>query len=583
MEQGVPGSASAAGSQPSAGHQPPEPTLASGGETSSIRSPAEHVQAGGPPSVTTTLGEPPMRRPLCSHSRSMSLAGAARGGKKLSLSFPIQPFSTTNSRHSTSSSTSQTPMTPASPVETDKDTVPSPTRDSVGFLVALAAHERRVLELREELGRAEGELERLKRQWAMHEAMKKRGEIRAVEPLKPLSNNLSGRGGAVLSREEVENKELWNAEQKRRMAIVNGSLVNGGMKSSASSHRKVISGQRHTRTLSLLSPDRLRYGQAFPQPADLSAGPRGGPLDNKPELSPSMAPPSLKPSVSPKLPSGPSQASDSSMTRSRNSFQGPPRDALIRTGRQMAEDFKEGLWTFIEDLRQATVGEEGVNATASRTTTSPRTATSPGLTSSPKGAKRQGSKNSLRGSGRSPSGQVTSPIMNSDSSGDGRIKTPVDVKESFWKEHGVQSPRKTTIRQKGATKKTELTLQIAEPHKEVNDDDDSWENWGSPDMKLPPSPRWSSSTFAQSDSEGVTNESSPRTSTNSTDVPTTNITWPSLSDLSPENLKRTASTLIKELEKQGLAPPREKVMQLGTGGGPMLSPSTGVGKGKKGD
>ncbi|KAH0562571.1 hypothetical protein GP486_002746 [Trichoglossum hirsutum] len=577
MEQGAADSASVANNQPSTDHRPPEPTVASGGETSPIKSPAELVQAGGPSNLTTASGEPPMRRPLCSHSRSMSLAGAARGGKRLSLSFPIQPYSTANSRHSTSSSTSQTPMTPASPVEADKDAILSPTRDSVGFLVALAANERRVLELREELGRAEGELEKLKRQWAMHEAMKKRGEIRAVEPLRPVSNNLSGRGGGagVLSREEVENIELWNAEQKRRMAIVNGNLVNSGIKPSTSSHRKVISGQRHTRTLSLLSPDRLRYGQTFPQPADLSVRPHGGPLDNKPELSPSMAPPSSKPSVAPKLPPGSSQASDN-ITRSRNSFQAPPREALIRTGRQMAEDFKEGLWTFIEDLRQATVGEEGVNAKASRTTTSP------GLASTPKGTRKQGSKSNLRGSGRSPSGQVTSPITNSEPSGDGRNKAPADVKESFWKEHGVTTPRKATTRRKSATKKTGLTLYIAEQHRGADDDDDGWENWGSSDMKLPSSPRWSSSTFVHSDGEGVTSESGPEASTNLADGPTTNIPWPSLSDLSPENLKRTASTLIKGLEKQGLASPREKVEQLGVGGGSM-SPSTGAGKGKKGD
>jgi hypothetical protein len=449
-----------------------------------------------------------MRKNLCSHSRTMSLAGAAHGGKRLSLSFPIQPFSANNSKHSASSSTSQTPMTPASPVETDKDSIPSPTKDSVSFLVALATHERRVLELREELGRAEGELERLKRHWAMHEATKKRGELRAVEPLRPVSNNSSGRGDVgVLSREEAENIELWNAEQKRRRAIVNGGLANGGLKTSASSHRKVISGQRHTRTLSLLSPDRLTYGQPFPQPTNLSVDPRNGPLDNKPELLPSVTEPSSKPSVPQKSFSDSAQGKTDSTARTRNSFQGLPREALVRTGRQMAEDFKEGLWTFIEDLRQATVGEEGVNATASRT------ATSPSLTSTPKGARKQGSKNSLRGNGRNPNGQMASPITKSESLEEGGKRTPAGVKDSFWKEHGVQTPRKTAVRQKNTSDKAGLALELTEQRKEANDDDDSWENWHSPDMKLPSSPRWSSSTFVHSDSEGPANEGSPRTST----------------------------------------------------------------------
>ncbi|KAH0547804.1 hypothetical protein FGG08_000061 [Glutinoglossum americanum] len=553
------------------------PILTLGGETSSNKSPLDHEQTGGLPSSTAAPEDPQIRKPLCSHSRSMSLAGAARGGKRLSLSFPIQPFSTNNSRQSTSSSTSQTPITPASPIETDSDIVPSPTKDSVSFLVALAAHERRVLELREELGRAEGELERLKRQWAMHEATKKRGELRAVEPLRPVNNNSSGRGGVgALSREEVENMELWNAEQRRRRAIVNGGLANGGLKTSTSSHRKVISGQRHTRTLSLLSPDRLKSPQPFPQPTDLNVELRDGPLDSKPELSPPMSLTSSKPSVASKQSPDFAEGDDSNTARSRNSFQGPQRDALIRTGRQMAEDFKEGLWTFIEDLRQATVGEEGVSATASRTTTSPT------LASAPKGARRQGSKNSLRSNGRNTNGQMASPNTKPESSEDGGKGTLVGVKDSFWKEHGVQTPKKTAIRQKNTRNKAGLALQLAEQRKEANDDDDSWENWDSPDMKLPSSPRWSSSTFVHSDSEGPANEGSPKTRPNSVEIPT-NIPWPSLADLSPENLKRTASTLIKELERQGLTPPPlEKVMQLGLGGGSKPS-SMGAGKIKKGE
>ena len=34
------------------------------------------------------------------------------------------------------------------------------------------------------------------------------------------------------------------------------------------------------------------------------------------------------------------------------------REVLIKHGKKMATDFKDGLWTFWEDLRQATVGDE---------------------------------------------------------------------------------------------------------------------------------------------------------------------------------------------------------------------------------
>lgn len=43
---------------------------------------------------------------------------------------------------------------------------------------------------------------------------------------------------------------------------------------------------------------------------------------------------------------------------SRQSIQGQPRDAIVETGKQLVGDLREGLWTFFEDLRQATVGED---------------------------------------------------------------------------------------------------------------------------------------------------------------------------------------------------------------------------------
>ena len=43
---------------------------------------------------------------------------------------------------------------------------------------------------------------------------------------------------------------------------------------------------------------------------------------------------------------------------SRQLTQGQPRDAIVETGKQLVGDLREGLWTFFEDLRQATVGED---------------------------------------------------------------------------------------------------------------------------------------------------------------------------------------------------------------------------------
>src|SRR4051812_49196163 len=120
-------------------------------------------------------------------SRSQSLT--SRNGKRLSLSFPVQPHGNNYIRHTPSSSTSATPITPFIPTPIGRSMF-SP-EDTGSFLVALAAHERRVLELREELNRAEKDLHMLKRQWEMHEATKKLHSLRNGEPLRPLNTVFS--------------------------------------------------------------------------------------------------------------------------------------------------------------------------------------------------------------------------------------------------------------------------------------------------------------------------------------------------------------------------------------------------------
>ena len=56
------------------------------------------------------------------------------------------------------------------------------------FWTALAAQEKKVLELKEELNKVESDLEQLKKQWAIHEASKKKEEMRHVEKLRPIGS-----------------------------------------------------------------------------------------------------------------------------------------------------------------------------------------------------------------------------------------------------------------------------------------------------------------------------------------------------------------------------------------------------------
>lgn len=276
--------------------------------------------------------------------RSSSAATNNSGGhrKRLSLSFPV--VVNTAVRHYGQSSTA--PGTPVIATPADPNRV-SPS-DSMTFLTALAAQERKVLELKEELTKAETELTKLKRQWAMHEATRKRLEVLQTET-RPLSTDLeSGSRSEEASR---VNSPTFAEERKARRQAAMANLV--GTCSSPNGTRKVTS-QRHTRTLSLLSPQRTTYPQPFPQPRDS--------LDEESSESQAAAATATattrKPGITRAETFPTPTTRPMSMIESHSSSKRNSQDVLLRTGKQMAEDFREGLWTFIEDLRQATVGDE---------------------------------------------------------------------------------------------------------------------------------------------------------------------------------------------------------------------------------
>lgn len=68
--------------------------------------------------------------------------------------------------------------------------------------------------MREELQKAQGDLEKLKKQWATHEATKKRNEIRHVEALQPLKTSMS----AAVSSHDDELNMVGKEFGRRNMA-----------------------------------------------------------------------------------------------------------------------------------------------------------------------------------------------------------------------------------------------------------------------------------------------------------------------------------------------------------------------------
>lgn len=278
-----------------------------------------------------TMPPPPLPSPSRGPTTSNSNVTAMRTMKRPSLSFSIQPVQQNNQRRSS--------LAISSPGRLSSSSSPEPhslsSTDPNAFLTALAAQERRVLELKEELQKAEVDLDILKKQWAMHEAAKKRNEMRHVEPLRPLSSPTRN-GMEVAEGERRASRE----DEGKRVSIVKGKQG-----------QRKFEGGKHIRALSLLSPP--SHVQERKQ-----AGSHGvSTFQEKQKMG-------RLPVRSATMDSTPVRARASSAVTFSDS-KGTKED-LVNTGKQLVGDLKEGLWTFIEDLRQATVGDEATNGSRPR-------------------------------------------------------------------------------------------------------------------------------------------------------------------------------------------------------------------------
>lgn len=358
---------------------------------------------------------------------------------------------------------SSTPLLPARP--------PSPERrasqplESSAFLTALAAQERRVLELREELQKAESDLEKLKKHWAVHEMFKKKNQIRHLEQLRPISKSVGSTGSA-----DPNSLERTRPDHERRRSLA----IN-----TKQSQRKVFSGSRHTRTLSLLSPK--------------------GSAELKPNSEVKLMGKSSNRIASSDMVIG-SRANTTINRASTNTvltknISGPPKDAILETGKQLVGDFREGLWTFLEDLRQATVGEEATSNSDSRATTTTRNVHI---------IKDQHNSRS-EFSPADPLSASDTQKSNESASGTASEKGPIP---KYTIPPGAQS---STPSASDASRKP-VPLQLKQSNINAFDsDDDGWDNWDSPKPPKDALPRRRTSTSASSDRES-TEKSSPRTS-----------------------------------------------------------------------
>ena len=248
------------------------------------------------------------------------------------FSVPV-PLHTSNDIKDILSSTVTTSPELLAPSSTPASARPA-TPEANDFLTALATQERRVLELKEELEKAETDLAKLKRQWAVHEATKKRNEIRHVEPLRPLKSPLKD---ATFSLQPGPQKDVGGGKRPRTMSI-----------RTRQPQRTVFEGGRHTRTLSLLSPASLANRENVPAPISEHVE------SNKNSDVPRTAMPRISTTPITRHPQEGAQQP------------GGTKEDLVHTGKQFVGDLKDGLFNFFEDLRQATVGDEALTAGRSR-------------------------------------------------------------------------------------------------------------------------------------------------------------------------------------------------------------------------
>ncbi|KAH6987637.1 hypothetical protein BKA56DRAFT_477991 [Ilyonectria sp. MPI-CAGE-AT-0026] len=263
--------------------------------------------ASMPPPPVSREDAPPFKR---GHSRSKS--SMCRQVNRLSLTLPIAPPTSDPSRPTpTSASVPPTPIDSAA-------TSPS---DANEFIIAIAAQERRVLELREELTRAETDLIILKKKWSSQDASRKRAEQYPREVVRPTTQTSDDEPTSARRSVDQDRRKLLQQSQPSTPQTPQG-------------RRKVMRGG-HTRTLSLLSPGKDGAFSLY---------------EDRPDQE------------SVKLPTIERRAAQLTNPNLAKRASWAPRSQPNVPGvAQMAEDFKLGFKAFVDDIRQITVGDEPIN------------------------------------------------------------------------------------------------------------------------------------------------------------------------------------------------------------------------------
>ncbi|KAJ2896691.1 uncharacterized protein MKZ38_005291 [Zalerion maritima] len=469
-------------------------------------------------SVVAMDGSGRNRNPICSDARqsldsiqpSRSTSPASRN--RLSLTLPIAPPNGHSSRPTPTSAVH--PSFPPTPSDVSSG-VTTP-KDPADLIHAIAAQERRVLELREELKHAEHHLKKLRREYLHVDKGTRQSRHHVINPLSAgLADSYSG-DDALAQRRSVEldrRRALLAAHQQQQQ-----QQQQRGQQGQQTDGKKRVFRGHHARALSLVSPTRSVSASEFEETTD----------DGKDSTSTSSVG-----TAATSMSGGPSlHHRNHSMLAKRATWNINPGRNTPAGIKQFADDFKVGLWTFVEDIRQATVGEEAINSQAGRSPndTTPRPARSTAV--------------EAEGGDTIRASTAARPKASSLFADAPATETPQKSKSS-------PSQRPKVTRQDSKNKRFSYTPLTDD----LNDDD--WSNWDSPTIGVP-SPRWSGSTVSNGEaSASVEVEATPSKPSSSnrnslqflTGAKLEELPWQAMNKLSPSNITKTASKFMDQWEK----------------------------------
>lgn len=331
------------------------------------------------------------------------------------------------------------------------------------------------MELKEELLKAESELIGLKKQWSMFEAKKKHSELRnktvQLGPISPVmgTNSAEDEDAERCRRREARErkmKELGMKEGDVFKAEVNSGKRHGG---------RVFAG-RHTRTLSLLqntgalaettgnaNRSKSKTESSPPMSALVSTKPTtptpSEEGENK-EIRSSRPSISRQPTLQELIASSATGTAQLNFGKtykelahaSRMSLP-PGTEVFVKQGKHVYGGVSQGFWNFVEDIRQATVGDEPVNGVPSEHRRDVK-----GTKSNRNLIEHTCEKHGRAGAKKGKNGDQHKP-----------------EKDNFWKEFGIETPK--------PSEHADAAMEVGDGHSSVKDHVSK----SSTDSKCPPS------------------------------------------------------------------------------------------------